>query len=78
MTTHVGTIVGFESTMGSGLGILTVVDEAENTHRLVCEAAPTYRALREAFANEPVGQEIAYSLDEYGVLKSFTPLDLEV
>ena len=47
-------------------------------HSIFCETSPTLRALHEAFFNQgknPVGEIIDYEVDQFGVLKGFTPVD---
>ena len=79
---HRGTITGFQGTWGSGLGCLLV-----DYVRVLCENAPTVRALEGAFGDviapghtvnqeAIIGREIYYSMDDLGlVLGGFTPVD---
>jgi hypothetical protein len=72
-------LVSLHGSWGSGLAMLTVDEEVPGRGtRLVsipCDAGPTSRALRAAFGDEVVGQEVYFSTDEIGVLWGFAPID---
>jgi len=77
MTTRSGQIVGFNSTMGSGIATLSVAVEPQGyVAHVPCEAGPTVRALRNAFGDAIIGQEIEFELDTLGVLASFIPREV--
>lgn len=72
-----GTIVGFSGSWGSGIATLII-----NHKPVMCENAPTVRALEACFGNiiashkkNLKGKKIAFSLDAIGILEGFTPLD---
>lgn len=83
-----GTIEEFRGTWFSGIGFLIVRDPNGFRQYVPCENAQTVRSLEGAFGNVigpghsvipdggHIGQEIFYSLDEYGtILEAFTPVD---
>lgn len=80
-TTYRGTIDGFEGSWQSGLGYLVI-----NGMPVMCENAPTVRALEGAFGDvigeghtvntkALAGKEIIYSVDDLGLLMGLTPVD---
>jgi hypothetical protein len=74
MTTFSGTIVGYNSIMGSGLATLFVAERRGRVTAIPCDAGPSSRALRSAFGDRVIGQEISFVVDELGILSSFTPI----
>jgi len=77
MTARSGQIVGFYGTMGSGIATLAIAIEPQGyVAHVPCENAPTVRALRDAFGNDIIGQEIEFELDTLGVLASFIPREV--
>jgi len=77
MTTRYGQIVGFHSSMGSGIATLAIAVEPQGyVAHVPCENAPTVRALRDAFGNDIIGQEIEFELDNLGILANFTPREV--
>ena len=77
MTTRYGQIVGFHSSMGSGIATLAIAVEPEGyIAHVPCEAGQTCRALRSAFGDAIIGQEIEFELDTLGVLANFTPQEV--
>jgi len=72
MTTRFGQIVGFYGTLGSGIATLAIAVEPQGyVAHVPCENAPTVRALRSAFGDSIIGQEIEFTTDERGLLESF-------
>lgn len=85
---HRGTILGFSGSWQSGIAQLAI-GRSENgrdviEHQIPCENGPTARALIAAFEcagpghsvdNQKLyGRRIAYTLDECGLLATFTPV----
>ena len=82
-----GKIKGFQGSWGSGLGSLVMEDEDGDTILVPCENAQTVRTLEAAFGNvispghsvDPagghVGREIYYSMDDFGLLLAWTPVE---
>ncbi len=70
-----GTIIGWESTRGSGLAILVVSEDDNGIKRIPCEAGMTARQLVNAFDGKPMRQKIEYTVDDLGVLEGFTPIE---
>lgn len=75
MKAYRGTIVGFNSSMGSGLATLFVEERRGRVAAIPCDAGPAGRALRSAFGDQVIGQEIEFAVDEIGVLSGFTPVE---
>jgi hypothetical protein len=77
MTARSGQIVGFYGTMGSGIATLAIAIEPQGyVAHVPCENAPTVRALRDAFGNDVIGQEIEFVIDDRGLLSTFTPQEV--
>lgn len=74
MKAYRGTIVGFNSSMGSGLATLFVEETHGRIAAIPADAGPCSRALRSAFGDRVIGQEISIEVDELGILASFTPI----
>ncbi len=84
---HKGRIQLFSGSFMSGLAKLTIEDERRGLVEVMCDNAPTVRALEGAFGNVigaghtvntrggHVGQEIYYLTDGIGILDGFTPVD---
>lgn len=84
---HFGTIVSFKGSWGSGIATLVVEDDNHIEHPILCENAPTVRALDACFGDvitpnhsvnqsSIVGQSIVYFLDDMmGMLSGFTTED---
>ncbi len=84
MEFSVGTITGVSTVAGSGIGQLVVRDEDGAVRVILCEAAPTLRALsamgvmrsdaslRVRFAR---GARVRLAIDDLGVLASLQPED---
>jgi hypothetical protein len=86
MEVYKGIIQGFSGTWNSGLAMLFVEKEDGEFERLLCDNAPTVRAIDAAFPgfirgnhsvdnNAIKGKEIFYSCDDMGMLESFTPVE---
>lgn len=78
MEVYKGTIVGIDHTIGSGLAHLHLKDDKGSDVVVHCEAGQTFRALSAAFGDSvygPVGKEIYFTTDRYGVMASFSPVD---
>ena len=84
-----GIIRGFSGSWGSGLAFLQIQDsETGIVQNVPCENGATVRALEGAFGNVIgkahnvkqdagfLGQEIFWSLADYGVMEGFMPVDL--
>ncbi len=80
-TTYKGTIQGFSGSWGSGLGYLVI-----DGRPVPCENAQTVRCLDAAFGNVIApghtvdnravhGREIVYSVDDFGMLLGFSPIE---
>ena len=77
MTTRSGQIVGFYGTLGSGIATIAITVEPQGyIAHVPCENAPTVRALRDAFGDKVIGQEIEFELDTLGILANFTPREV--
>ena len=81
-----GIIKSFGGTWGSGIGYLLVESNGKGL-TIPCENAPTVRALENCFGNVigpghsvdnenggHVGEEIFFSVDDFGMLEGFTPI----
>ncbi len=80
-STYRGTLGKFHGSYSSGIAFIEI-----NGSPVPCENAPTVRALEHCFGNviQPdhtassrsfEGREVVYSLDDFGLLLSFTPAD---
>jgi len=78
MTFRKGTLLSLHGSLGSGLALLTVDEEVPGGApwlvSIACDAGPTIRALRSAFGDSVIGQEVLFSLDALGILEGFAPL----
>ncbi len=83
-----GTLQDFQGSWGSGIGQLIVerrIKGKKSVKVILCENAPTGRALGAAFNaigpghtidNEKIhGKEIVYSVGDFGLLEWFSPVD---
>ena len=80
-------ILAFHGSWLSGLAVLEVLLANGNTRLIYCENAPTVRALETCFGNiigsnhtariapEVRDREVVLSVDEMGLLLSFTPVE---
>jgi len=68
-----GTIEGITGGPMQGVVQLVIRTEDGELEHVTCEAAPTYRALAAAFEGAYIGQEIIYTVDDYGVLSGIEP-----
>ena len=70
-TTKTGTLVGIETTRGSGIAYLVFENEGKRVW-VPCENAPTFRALANMFGNpmDGIGDVLQYTTDDLGLLVS--------
>ena len=83
-----GVIKGFSGSWGSGLAFLQIQDSETGVISITpCDNGATVRALQSAFGNVIgeghtvksdggfLGQEIYYTLTDYGIMEAFTPVE---
>jgi len=81
-----GRIIGLFREKGSGLGMVAIDDEKRGKILVPCERNPTARAFDEAFGGFIIngittdnsvifGESVYFTVDDVGVLESFTPED---
>lgn len=77
MKTVIGTLMGFDGSMGSGIAYLVVQDDKKVTHTIPCENAPTMRALLSIYDDglaEAFGSaRVTCTIDFLGLLSSIQP-----
>lgn len=75
----IGTIKGIEHQMGSGMAVIHIQNDGEeHAKTLYADAGPLFRALRHAFPDgQVIEQMIDYEMDDMGLgmMAGFTPLE---